>query len=69
MQAVGDGQHGAVCKLAADGALDELVSLQVHGSRGLIQHEDLGLAQQSPGQAQQLPLPHAAGRKAAVMGA
>ena len=39
--------------------LDEVVCLEVHRGRGLVQHQDLGLPQQRPGEADQLPLPHA----------
>ena len=39
--------------------LDEVVRLEVHRGRGLVQHQDLGLPQQRAGEADQLPLPHA----------
>ncbi len=51
-----DGEHGAVGELCADGCLDEVVRFQVDGGRGLVQDEDLGLAEQRPGQAHELAL-------------
>ena len=41
------GEHGAVCKLPPDGGLYEVVGLEVHRGRGLVQNEQLGLPQQS----------------------
>ena len=38
--------------------MDEVVCLEVHRGRGLVQHQDLGLPQQRPRQADQLPLAH-----------
>ena len=55
-----DGEDGAVGKLLADRLLDELVCLQVHGGRRLVQHQDLCLAQQRARQAHQLALADAA---------
>lgn len=55
---MGYGEDGAVLKLGADGGLDEVVSLQVDSSRGLVQDEDPGLPQQSSGQTHQLSLTH-----------
>lgn len=52
------GEDSAVLKLGADGGLDEVVGLQVDGSRGLVQDEDPGLPQEGSGQAHQLPLTH-----------
>ena len=49
----------AVGKLRADGLLDQVVRLQVHSSCGLVQHQDLGLAQEGPGQTHQLTLANA----------
>ena len=54
-----DGQDGTVIKLRPDGGLNEVVRFQVHGRRGLVQHEDLRLPQQGPGQAHKLALPDA----------
>ena len=51
-----DGEDGAVSKLCADGLLNEVISLEVHSSSGLIQDQDFGLAEQSSGQAHQLTL-------------
>lgn len=56
-------QDGAVLKLRADGGLDQVVCLHVHSCSGLIQDQDLGLPQQSSGQAHQLPLTHTAGKR------
>jgi len=61
LQAVCDGEDGAVGELPADRGLDQVVQLQVHGSRGLVQDQDAGLAEQGPAQTQQLPLAHAGG--------
>ena len=56
VEAVGDGQHGAVLKLGPDGGLDQSVGLQVHGRRGFVQDQDLRLPQQRSGQTHKLPL-------------
>ena len=53
-----DGEDGAVSKLCADGLLNEVVGLEVHGSSGFVQDQDLGLAEQSSSQAHQLTLTH-----------
>lgn len=47
-------------KLLLDGYLDEVVCLEIYCSSGLIHDQNLGFPKQSPGQAQQLPLPYAA---------
>ena len=47
VESVSDGEDGAVLKLCPDGGLDEVVRLQVDGSRGLIQNQDPRLPQQS----------------------
>lgn len=60
VQPVCDGQHRAVHELCPNGHLDEVISLQVDGSRGLIQDQDPGFAQESSGQAHQLPLANTA---------
>ena len=57
VQPVGDGEDGAVRELSPDRLLDLLVRGAVHGGRGLVQHEDLGPPEESPGQADQLLLP------------
>ena len=57
VDAVGDGDGGAVGELPPDGVLDEVVGLQVHGGRGLVQHQHAGLPEERPGEAHQLPLP------------
>ncbi len=56
VESVRDGQHGALFELGADRVLDEIVRLQVDRRRRLVQNQNLGFAQQSSGQAQQLPL-------------
>lgn len=61
VEAVRYHQDSAVLKLRADGGLNQVVCLHVHGCCGLIQNQDLGLSQQSSGQAQQLPLAHTGG--------
>ena len=53
-----DGEHGAVGELCPDGGLDQVVRLQVHGRRRLVQHQDLGLPQQGAAQTDQLALAH-----------
>lgn len=60
VQPVGDGDGGAVGELLLDGYLDEVVCLEIYCSSGLIHDQNLGFPKQSPGQAQQLPLPYAA---------
>lgn len=42
VDAVGDGQHGAVMEGFSYGVLDQGVCLGVNGGRGLIQKDDLG---------------------------
>lgn len=56
IEPVGDGQDSAVLKLGPDGGLDQVVRLTVYSCSGLIQNQDLGLAEESAGQADQLPL-------------
>ncbi len=56
VEPVGDGQHGAVGKLLPDGGLDEVVGLHVDGGGGLVEHEQLGLSEEGPGKADELPL-------------
>ncbi|TNN53940.1 hypothetical protein EYF80_035838 [Liparis tanakae] len=60
VESVSDGEHGAVFKLSPDGGLDEIVRLQVHGSRSFIQDEDPRLPQERSSQTHQLPLAHTA---------
>ena len=47
--------HRALPELLPERGLDEVISLQVHCSRGLVQHQHPGLPQHRPGQAHQLP--------------
>lgn len=54
-----NGEDGTVVKLRPDGGLNEVIRFQVHSRRGLIQHKDLRLPQQGPGQADKLALPDA----------
>ena len=61
IEAVGDGENGTFCKLGSDSLLDEVVSLQVHCSCGLIQYQDPGLPEQGPSQTHQLTLTHTGG--------
>ena len=56
VEAVGYSEDGTVGKLCADGLLNEIISLQIHGCRGFIQNQNLGLAQQSSCQTHQLTL-------------
>ena len=60
VEPVGYGEDGTVGKLSADGLLNEVISLQVHGCRGFIQNQNLGLAQESSSQTHQLTLTHTA---------
>ena len=59
VEPVSNGEDGTVVKLRPDGGLNEVVRFQVHSRRGLIQHKDLRLPQQGPGQAHKLALPDA----------
>eukprot|EP00962_Isochrysis_galbana_P025186 scaffold7738_cov107-Isochrysis_galbana.AAC.12 len=56
VQPVGDGEHGAVGKHAADGGLQHGVGLVVDGGGGLVECEQHGAAESGAGQAEQLPL-------------
>lgn len=58
VETVSDGEDGTSVELCPDGGLNEVICFQVHGRGGLIQHEDLGLPQQGPSQANQLALPN-----------
>ena len=60
VEPVRNGEHSAVLELGPDGLLNEVVSLHVDGSCGLVQHKDLGFAEQGACQTHQLSLPHAA---------
>lgn len=44
LEAVGDGEDGALGEGGPDGRLDEVVRLQVHRGGRLVQHQDLGLS-------------------------
>lgn len=59
VEPVSNGEHSTAFELRPDGGLDDVIRFQVHGSRGLIQHKDLRLPQQGPGQAHKLALPDA----------
>ena len=56
VEPVGNGDDSAITEALPDGLLDGLVRVGVHGGGGLVQNKDLGLPQQCPRQAQQLPL-------------
>lgn len=56
VESVGNGQHCLVGKALADGLLQQLVCLLVYTRCGFINAENLGICEESPGQAQQLPL-------------
>ena len=58
VEAMRNGQDGAVLEHSADGALDELVRLKIHSCCCFIQHEYSCAAQNSARQANQLPLPN-----------
>ena len=60
VEPVGDGQDGAVLELRPDRLLDLLVRGAVHGRRGLVQDEDFGPPEESPGEADELLLPQTA---------
>ena len=53
-----DGEHGALLELRADRRLDEVVRLQIHCGRRLVQHEDFGFAQECARKADELALSH-----------
>ncbi len=56
-----NGKHGTVGKLSADGVLEEIVGLQIHGCGGFIQDQYTGFPEQGPGETQQLPLTNTVG--------
>ena len=56
VEPVGNRDDSAVSKLCSDGLLNEIISLQVHGSRGLIQYQDLGFTEQGSSKTHQLTL-------------
>lgn len=59
VEPVSNGDSRAVGELLLDGHLDQVISLYIHRSSGLIHDQNLGFPKQGPGQAQQLPLPYA----------
>ena len=61
VEAVGYSEDGTVSKLCADGLLNEIISLQIYCCCGLIQNQNLGLAQQSSCQTHQLTLANTRG--------
>ena len=56
VEAMGDGEDGAVGKLLLDGLLDEGVSVLVDGGGRLVQHQHLRLAEKGARQAHELTL-------------
>jgi len=52
-------QHRAVGELAAYSCLNQIVRLNIDGSRRLVEHQDRSFAQQSTCQADQLSLTNA----------
>ncbi|MEQ2230355.1 hypothetical protein ILYODFUR_028436 [Ilyodon furcidens] len=50
MEAMSDGQRGAVLKRAPDGLLDQSICLSIHGCCGLIQNQHLDQNQPIKGQ-------------------
>ncbi len=60
VESVCNGDDGAIRKLCSYGLLDEVISLQVHGSCGLVQHQDLGLTEEGSSQTHQLTLTNTA---------
>lgn len=56
VEAMCDGQNGAVLKLSSDSGLYQIVRLQIHSSSGFIQNQNLGFPEESSSQANQLPL-------------
>ena len=59
-----DHDHGTVFDIACKGLVDEPLALHVDLARGLVEHEDLGVAEKRPGKRDSLPL--AAGQAKAV---
>ena len=55
-------KHCAVCEGLPDGGLDHRVCLKVNSSRGLVQHQDTRLTEQTTGQAHELALTNAGER-------
>lgn len=53
-----NGEHGAILELAAYGLLNQLVRVVIDGRCGLVQDEDLVLAEESARQTNQLSLSH-----------
>ena len=53
----------ALLKCCPNGILDQFICLQVHGSRSLIQDQDLSAAQQCPSQTHKLTLTDATAQK------
>ncbi len=60
VESVSNGEDSAVCKLCSYGLLNEVISLQVHGSCGLVQYQDLGLTEERSCQTHQLTLTNTA---------
>ena len=63
VQSMSDSDHGAFLELRPDGLLNEVVRFHVNSCSGLIQHQDLGLAEQGSCQTHQLSLSHTANQQ------
>lgn len=59
VETVGYGQDSTAPELLLYGLLDQLICLEVHGGRGLVQDQNLCLLEKSSSQTQQLSLSHA----------
>ena len=55
---MGDREHGGAHEFLPDYRLDALVRAHVHVGGGLVQHQQVVLAQKGPSQADQLFLSH-----------
>ena len=49
-------QHRTAFELLTNGRLNEVISLQIHGGRGLVQYQHFSFPQQGPGQTNELSL-------------
>ena len=65
-QSMGDDQRRAALGQLGDGSLEQIFGVRVDTCGGLVEHDDVGIAQPHPGERQQLRL---AGRQAGAAGA